>query len=324
MAVRAYLFDAQGLDREVELDAATLDSVGGDRLLWVDAAGVDEDTLRRLAELFGLQRESLRVLREPIGRPRLDTFGDYFQLALMALVEDGEGEGSARAIELDVVVGAEHLLTVHPEELPFLDELREHISRDSDVGRLDAPAFLAVILDWHVTSYFRIVEELEKEVDRLDAAGLQADRPDDLLDALVRVRRRIGRVRRAIAPHRELYAALSRPDFEVVARSDSAAAFRALQDRMERAIESVEHARESLIGSFDLLMTRTAQRTNEIMKLLTLVSVVLLPAVVIAGVMGMNFKVAFFDEPAFFWVVIGFMILLAAGTLVAARVRRWI
>jgi Mg2+ and Co2+ transporter CorA len=71
-------------------------------------------------------------------------------------------------------------------------------------------------------------------------------------------------------------------------------------------------------------MTRTAQRTNDVMRLLTLASVVLLPAVVIAGVMGMNFKVPIFDNPAFFWVVIGVMLALAATTILVARWRRWL
>ena len=71
-------------------------------------------------------------------------------------------------------------------------------------------------------------------------------------------------------------------------------------------------------------MTRVAQRTNDVMRLLTWVSVLLLPAVVIAGVMGMNFKVGFFDNPGYFFVVIGVMVALAAGTLVVARWRGWL
>jgi magnesium transporter len=79
-----------------------------------------------------------------------------------------------------------------------------------------------------------------------------------------------------------------------------------------------------LLGTFDLFMTRTAQRTNEVMKVMTLVSVVLLPAVVIGGIMGMNFRVAFFEEAGLFYVVVGFMVALALATIVLARLRRWI
>jgi Mg2+ and Co2+ transporter CorA len=79
-----------------------------------------------------------------------------------------------------------------------------------------------------------------------------------------------------------------------------------------------------LLGTFDVHMTRTAQRTNETMRILTLASVILLPSVVLAGIMGMNFKVPLFDEPNLFWVVIGAMLAMAAATIGIARWRRWL
>ena len=71
-------------------------------------------------------------------------------------------------------------------------------------------------------------------------------------------------------------------------------------------------------------MTRTAQRTNDIMRLLTLVSVTLLPAAVLAGVMGMNFQVGLFDNSNLFWVVIAAMVLFMIATIIVARTRRWL
>jgi magnesium transporter len=77
-------------------------------------------------------------------------------------------------------------------------------------------------------------------------------------------------------------------------------------------------------GSFEILMTKTGQRTNDIMKLLTLVSAVLLPSSVIAGVLGMNFKQPFFDLSYLFWVVVGLMVALMVSAIVGARRRRWL
>jgi Mg2+ and Co2+ transporter CorA len=71
-------------------------------------------------------------------------------------------------------------------------------------------------------------------------------------------------------------------------------------------------------------MGRAAQRANDVMKTLTLLSAVLLPSVVLAGVMGMNFEVGFFETPSNFFVVLALMIVLAALTLGVARWRRWL
>ena len=106
-------------------------------------------------------------------------------------------------------------------------------------------------------------------------------------------------------------------------RDDSARIARVVAG-LERATASIAQVREMLIGVFDVHMTRTAQRTNDIMRVLTLASVILLPAVVLAGIMGMNFRVFFFDDPNVFWLVIGAMVAMAATTLIVARWRGWL
>jgi Mg2+ and Co2+ transporter CorA len=82
--------------------------------------------------------------------------------------------------------------------------------------------------------------------------------------------------------------------------------------------------KESTLGTFNLLVARIGQRTTDVMKVLTLVTVILLPSTVLAGVMGMNFKVGFFERAWIFWAVIAAMVGIAALVLAIARGRRWI
>lgn len=318
MTVDSRLFDADGTDDAVGLDEAIVRGLTDRQLLWVDVHGEDEEELRHVAEVLGFDRQSIHNLLNPIGRPRLDVLGEYFEVNVVALDEQDQ------PLELDLLAGRNWVATVHRDALPFLDELRERLAPDTELGRLTAPSFLAALLDWQVGTYFKSVDELEHAVDRLDDRALKDADRDDLLHDLIRVRRRIAGIRRTLTPHREVFAALARPDFEVIASSDSAAHFRALADRLERAISAVENARELLIGSFDIFMTQTSQRTNDVMRVLTIISVILLPAVVIAGVMGMNFKVSFFDDPAFFWLVLIAMAGIAVVVLLVARRQRWI
>ncbi len=321
MSIVTRLFDADGDDREVELDASTIKRLSDRRLLWVDVSGDDGGEVQTVAKLFDLEPQSLRNLLEPIGQPRLDVLHTYFEVNVVAFADD------ERPVPMDLLAGPNWVITVHHEKADFLDPFREQLSGDRELGKIEAPSFLAALLDWQVGSYFKLVDDLERAVDELDERGLKGgDREDrtTLLNDLVRLRHRIGRIRRTIAPQREVFAGLARPGFEILATSDSAAHFRALQARVERAIDAVENARELLIGSFDLHMTQTAQRTNDVMRVLTIVNVILLPAVVLAGVMGMNFKVGFFENANLFWVVIAAMVIIAAASLVVARWRRWL
>ncbi len=135
----------------------------------------------------------------------------------------------------------------------------------------------------------------------------------------------IARARRIAALHTDVYAEIARPDF--LPRLDEAdrAMLALALERLEKAIAAIANAREMLIGTFDVHMTRTAQRTNDIMRVLTWTSVILLPAVVVAGIMGMNFQVPrSSSSPELFWVVIGFMVTTAVVTLVIARWRGWL
>ena len=87
---------------------------------------------------------------------------------------------------------------------------------------------------------------------------------------------------------------------------------------------AVEGLREGLIGTFDIHMGRVSQRANDVMRTLTLLSAVLLPAVVLAGIMGMNFPMGFFQDQNLFWAVLGGMATMAVVILGIARWRNWI
>jgi magnesium transporter len=146
----------------------------------------------------------------------------------------------------------------------------------------------------------------------------------DDLTRLVELRRTIGTLRRALSPHREVVVSLSHPELDSLSSEESAHRFAELERRVTEALEAAREAKESTFGSFDLLATRIGLRTNDIMKALTLVTVILLPATVLGGIMGMNFQVGLFDRAWIYWVVIGVMLSIAVVVLSVARARDWI
>ena len=95
--------------------------------------------------------------------------------------------------------------------------------------------------------------------------------------------------------------------------------FKSLFTRFEATLQEARDAREAIVGSFDVLIARGGHQTNQIMKVLTLTSVILLPGALMAGVMGMNFKVGLFDNTPLFWVVVAAIIAMAPLTVAIAR-----
>jgi len=202
-------------------------------------------------------------------------------------------------------------------------EFGEQVRGESELGLLDSGAFMAGLVDAVFMTYLGEVEGIEREIEKLDQFALrQSANHDDFLARVVELRGRIGLLRRWLAPNRDAIAPLVRPDFEL--HGDIVPSWPGLLDRLQLVIGAVENARELLVGSLDIYLGRSAQRSNDVMKTLTIVSSIALPAVVLAGVMGMNFHLEFFDNAQNFYVVIVAMLLISITILLLARWRRWI
>jgi magnesium transporter len=274
-------------------------------------------------EALELSDEQARRLYEPPRRASLVDAGEHMHVTLY--VASGEGRDPVLR-PLECVLGRNWVVTAHEAEIKVLEEFRERAEGGGQVGALDSPSFVAAVVDWVVTSYFRAFEEVESELEELDSK-VMSDIPmsvSDDLARLVELRRSIGTLRRALSPHREVIVALAHPELDLLSTETSAERFAAIEGRVTQAADAAREAKDSTRGSFDLLVARIGQRTNDIMKLLTLATVILLPATVLAGIMGMNFQLGLFDMVWMFWAVIAAMLGIAVLVLSVARHRRWI
>ena len=314
----ALLFDRDRVD-EVDDWTDSLPKVGRSALLWIDLEKPSEDDVAHLVEAFDLEETTAKDIQgKP--EPRLVDHGGYLHVTVIGLSDDRE---TAR---VDCLVSDRWLVTIHDKPVEVVDRFRELAAGSGAVGMLDGLGFLANLLEWALSSYFDAFEALEQDLEKIDAKAMsgEASVSDEVLAGLVEMRREVGRLRRPLVSHREVVLALTRPELEAIASSDSAERFTSLRNRLEEAVQASRDARESIVGSFDVLLASTGQRTNEIMKVLTLASVLLLPGALIAGVMGMNFEVGIFETAAFFWVVIAIIATVAVATLSVARMREWI
>jgi magnesium transporter len=318
LTLRAVLYDAKGSDRELDVSDLSV-KVDENRLLWIDLDSRDPDDLAKAGAAIGLDGQGLSRLGHVERRSRLLRLPERIVLTLGAVEPD---DREVTRHELDIVVGANHIVTVHDGPLSPIDEFRKEIALEELVGSLDSASFIAGLIDSIFTAYFRQIEDIERDIDAIDEVAIRTRADRDFLSHVLILRRRIARLRRIITPNREALLPLERPD--VTQTSDLGATWPGIAKRLERAIDAAENARELLVGSFDLYLGRSSQRTNDVMKILTLVSAIALPGIVLAGVMGMNFKLPFFDDAANFFVVVGVMIAFAVSILGVARWRTWI
>jgi zinc transporter len=248
----------------------------------------------------------------------------WIRLPIVAVQAPGTGEPEGRAIErvtIDVLAGENVVVTVHEVPADPVEALADQLRDEPGLGALDAAALVAALVDAVLALYLRHAESIERRIDDLDEIAIRGSTGDAYLGEVVVLRRRVASLRRALAPHRETFGPLARPDFEIAAPGRP---WPGLVDRLETTIGAIQTVHELLVGSVELRQSSAAQRANDVMKRLTILNAVLLPSVVLAGTMGMNFRLGFFEVPSNFWLVVTAMAILAVGTLGLARLRGWL
>lgn len=276
-----------------------------------------------VADALGLDDRDRRRIEADNDRPRLVQSVERLHLTVEALEpETDEHDARLHRREVDLLAGPNLVVSVHRGPVAAIDRFADSLHDETSLGALDAGELLSSIVDEVISGYYRLVESVEQRIDRLDQAALVAGPDVDILAEIVAVRRRIGEIRRTLAPHRTALAALARP--EMRAEKTVGEPWPGLVDRLEVALSSVEALRDALLGTYDIHMGRVAQRANDVMKALTVLSAVLLPAVVLAGLMGMNFSHPFFDDDNNLYIVLAAMGVFSAALLAFARWRHWI
>ena len=282
----------------------------------------EEAELRDALETLGLSDADIERLRRDDGRARLTRTAELLHITLEAMETDDETPPRLVRREIDLLAGRNVVVTVHGGSVEALRRFRAGIDGETRLGDLSAGDLVSALVDEVLVGYYLLVETIEREIDELDQRALLGRPGDDILAAIVGLRRRISLVRRTLAPHRDAFSTLGLPRLGL--EDAVGKPWPGLVDRLEGAMAAVEALRDGLLGTFDIHMGRVSQRANDVMRTLTLLSAVLLPAVVLAGIMGMNFKLGFFDEASNFWLVIGGMGVFAVALLAIARIRHWL
>jgi magnesium transporter len=339
MATKAYLYDADGQDREVPIEAEMLAGLDDRSLLWIDSDDRGDETLAHVASLIGVSAGYFKAYDG--ARPTLDNYGDHFHFRVSAApqhrenLSDGE-EPSAdlkpdRAPDMlitpsiDFVVCKQVLVTVHDGPVACLERFRLQDKADTMIGLLSPQALAASLMDWHLGAFFDEVSRIEGSVDRLDERVLREITHKSLLGRMVAMRRRVSKLRALLVAQRDVFYGLSRPDFALVTDSGAAPFYHALSTRFERALDEVERARDLVTGSFELFTSRSSQLTNDLVRILTFMTAIIGFCAAVAGLLGMNFQLSIFQTGyRGFLAVTSALLLTGLLSVIYGRHRHWI
>ena len=242
-----------------------------------------------------------------------------YLFAVLKTVQVAE-DGSLSVADLDVFLGRDFLITVEESTQTTCRRMIEQ-ARAAATGKRSDEAFYRVA-DGVVDTYLPVLDHFSDVIDDLEDQVLDRPTPEELAK-IFETKRSLIMLRRVLVNTRDLAAHLQRSESELIHR-DLWPFLRDVYDHVARNLDLVEMQRDLLTGSLDIYLSSVANRTNQVMKVLTVLGTIALPALVISSIYGMNLKgLPWIDSPHASAIVGGVMLATTVVLLGILRLMRW-
>jgi len=293
-----------------------------DSVTWIDVQGIgDEAVIRRVGEICALHPLALEDAVNVPQRPKSEAY-EHFQLFITRMTRYQPG-ARIDLEQVSIFVGATFVLTLQERYGDVFDPVRARIRSGLGPIRRSGPDYLAyAIIDTVIDGYYPVLENLGDYLETLEAETMEHAEPEHLRK-IYNVKRELLDLRRAIWPQREAIGALIRTEHPLVG-DIVRANLRDCYDHAVQVIDVTEAYRELTGTLMDLYLSIVSQRTNEVMKVLTIMASIFIPLTFVAGVYGMNFQ--HMPELALPWAypaLLGVMAAIAGGMVVYFWRKGW-
>ena len=248
---------------------------------WIDVVDPSDDEVRAIARRFDLDRVTRDDLFESQA-PKFEVLEDHWLLVVHGLAADAT---AVRTVECDIVVGQDWIVTSHRDRLVTIDHVKERIVRPS--FGVDDPRHLAVRLAEFVGErYLPILDDLDAQILDLEDEAVEGD--PTVVPDIHALRRDVAVLRRVLGPQRRVLEVLQRKQ-EMMLTDRSVRDLSDALDHHNRMVDSLDSAHQMVVTVLDTYRGAAADKTNEVMTVLTVISSIFLPLTLIAGIYGMNF-----------------------------------
>lgn len=317
--VTAMRYNAEGV---FEPEGSDLPCPEPGSTLWLNVDGLaDTALLTRIGEAFSLHPLALEDVVNIPQRPKTEDYGTQHFVVLQMPAPATSG---FHAEQVSLLLGETYVVTFQEQPGDVFDPVRARLRNPERAIRgRGADYLLYALIDAIIDAYFPILDALGDKLEALEDAILtQTDRVT--MGDIHALKRELGAIRNAVWPLRDVVTALMREDQPRVGEL-TRLYLRDCLDHVNELTEMAASQRDIATGLVDMLLSAQAQRTNEVMRVLTLISTIFIPLTFIAGVYGMNFDAmpelrARWGYPA----VMGVMGAIAAGLLVWFRLIGWL
>lgn len=261
-------------------------------VVWVDLLGETPEQVAQAVDIlkntFQFHHLTIEDAIETRNQPKIEGFPDYFYFIVHGVKPDETSSSNFVTKELDGYLGENFVVTVHRERFRSIKTVKKQLQSSPLVCQRGAAYLLHQILDQLVDLYMPIVDDFDDSINELEERVLRMRSGHTILEELMALRRSVARLRRISARQLDVLYRMSHGEFTQIP-PNVLPFFRDVHDHLQRISDLAENYRDLVGGLFDIHFSVVATKTNEVMKTLAVVSAIILPLSLIAGIYGMNF-----------------------------------
>jgi magnesium transporter len=324
----------QVTERDIGDIGELADAIESRKVTWINIDGLgDLEALQALGRHFNLHPLALEDVLNTGQRPKIEQTTDYVFICVQMVYQD-QAEG-IRAEQVSMFLGRNFLITVQEEQYDVFDPVRERIRSGRGVLRKSRADYLAyALLDSVIDHYYPVLEHLGGEIEDLEDRLLE--KPSrKMVATLHEQRRQLTHLRRLVWPLRDVVNSMLH-DSSGFITAPTKVFLRDCYDHSVQLMDLVESHRELTASLMELYHSSVGLRTNEIMRVLTVITAIFIPLTFIVGIYGMNFvpesatgeklplNMPELYHPFGYVGVMAFMLIVAIGQLILFRKLKWL
>ena len=298
------------------------------KFTWHNLSDNDEANIRYLRDNFSFTKQNLVDVATPPLRPKIEFYDDYIFIILLFPIYNRKNQ-AITSTEFDLFLSKDYLITIHKNHINSIKDYEQKIQTKPEFrekyNKKDSLYLALDILEESILDMFPMLNHIAWDIDSLDSQ-LFSGKERELINKILSIKRNIVDIRKSMQSHRDVFSELSDSYRDYFTSNKAEHRLKSIKkytgdvwDQLEnhkQTIDAIQETNESLITF----------RLNDIMKTLTIFSVIVFPLTLLAAIFGMNTieSMPFVNSPGGFWKVI---IIMVVGTMIMFyyfRKHRWI
>jgi magnesium transporter len=295
-----------------------------DNLVWVDLEAPSKEDEMVLADVFHFHPLSIEDAVMTRNLPKVEAFPEYLFFIVHGIKSETNPANFVTK-ELDGYLGKNFVVTYHHENFRSIDKVKQQIRSSAFVFGRGADYLLHQILDELVDLYLPLVDDFDNAINGIEERIFRTKKANDaILEEILDLKRSVARLRRITSRQLNVLYRISRGEFPLIEEAHLPF-YRDVHDHLLRVSDLAESYRDLIGGLLDIQFSVVSNRTNEVVKVLTIFSAIILPLSLIAGIYGMNFE----NMPELrtkngYYFTLGFMLIVTIGLLFYFWRKGWI